>query len=240
MSKLFGEKELYYYHKVVKVLPDSVIAGGAIRDYINKKEYNDVDIFISTKQEEMKKYGIGYFIDEVFPEVFDFSSEDYIEPIGAGESSSSDNCNHFYGYNVIKDGLKFQFIFLDCSPIDYIRKDFDLNCCKIMYHNGGVYKTPDYKLFEKTKVMDVKYSHNRNYSFFTLVRAKKVILKYPELTFGPNLQNLEKSIVEYEKVKSESKILFDFAKVNGTVGVFVDVDNDIINYSTTTTTTNNS
>ena len=193
--KLFGEEELYYFNKLEENIPGIILAGGAIRDYLNKKEYNDVDIFINAGDSPINKYGYAYLVDEIIGDLFDLSSNGdakFLDVFSNNYVDSISNCGIENILEINKNDRKYQLVFLSRNPISYLKKFFDFNCCKIFYSNRQVHKSQEYKTFDSTRQLEIMYP-NKNIKFLQkhLFRAKKILSKYTEVTKGPNLQQLE-------------------------------------------------
>lgn len=194
--KLFGEEEIYYFNKLKEQIPDCYVAGGAIRDYLHLKEYSDIDIFLPIKNELFKKYGYAYLVDEVCQEIFDLST--------SGSISFPTELDYAVDsiLDVEKNNIKYQLIFVSQNPLEHIRKYFDLNCCKVAFGGTEIYRTPEYKQFEKTRELEVKPS--KNYFHNLKDRVEKIQTKYDDIKIGPNLT---KVLQDLEAKKISKKLI---------------------------------
>ena len=112
----------------------AVLAGGFVRDYILKREFNDVDIFL---QEDKN---LPYLLEEVVPEALEFVyGEDSVSLQNAPEQYTS-----YYIRNVVSmtvADVPWQFIILKVNPIPYIKKYFDYSINQVWYDKNGLRST---------------------------------------------------------------------------------------------------
>lgn len=197
MPKVLDSIEFERLRKIRQYIPDSMIAGGSVRDYLFGKPYSDVDIFLPQTNPLFEKYGTGYFFEELLPEIFDEDVE-----VSYNESSSYDPRRIYQVYS-LEDSKKnkYQFIFGDGNPL----KSFDFNCCRVYYDGANVRKTPTYKEFDKTRIL----KFTREPSQFTntsFKRLQKILDRYPEFSMDDITRNLYKTFFEkLAKPKASSR-----------------------------------
>lgn len=176
MDKILGSEEIKYLNNLKVHVPEAVIAGGAVRDMLFGKPYSDVDIFLPVNNAVIKKYGYGYMVDELLPEVFESSK---IQLLRSKKRSHFDFGNPYSMVgmdNIISlmfGGSKYQLIFSK-NAVSTMIGTFDFNCCRV-YHDGNeVHKTPKYREFEKSGILEF-VGDEKQFSLNNLKRMKKIV-----------------------------------------------------------------
>lgn len=109
----------------------AMLAGGFVRDYVLNREFQDIDIFLQTGG------NLSYMFEEYIPEILDFKCGEDVVDTGKKE----ENYSSHYIRNVVSmtvDDISWQFIVLDCPPINFIRKQFDYSINQVFYDSHGI------------------------------------------------------------------------------------------------------
>ena len=109
----------------------AMLAGGFVRDYVLNREFQDIDIFLQTGG------NLSYMFEECIPELLDFKCGEDVVDTGKTE----ENYSSHYIRNVVSmtvDDITWQFIVLDCPPINFIRKQFDYSINQVFYDSHGI------------------------------------------------------------------------------------------------------
>jgi hypothetical protein len=149
-------------------MSNAIIAGGAIRDLYFNILARDIDVFILDPDASNYQYKDGkrtykyqngkksHFVDyktniEKLFEITLFKkaySDDCVHSFNDSNSfSSSGNLNlpHITKiWQVIKNRIPFDVIFLDCDPVTYVNKYFDIGLCKAYCDGHKLTYTADF------------------------------------------------------------------------------------------------
>lgn len=112
--------------KLDEVFQETVVAGGAPRQWRFGLEANDIDIFVYGDADE------GYLTELLGFELYPISEEDYLDA-------------RFDGYEGEYRGEKIQ-ILMSKEPVASIHTTFPINMCQAKYKNGVCEYTDDFRL----------------------------------------------------------------------------------------------
>lgn len=109
----------------------AMLAGGFVRDCVLNREFQDIDFFLQ------KGGNLSHMFEECIPEILDFKCGEDVVDTGKTE----ENYSSHYIRNVVSmtvDDITWQFIVLDCPPINFIRKQFDYSINQVFYDSHGI------------------------------------------------------------------------------------------------------
>ena len=232
-NKILGKEEAEILCKIREKIPEAIIAGGAVRDMVLGKPYGDVDIFLPSRNDITKKYGRGYFIDEYLPEeIFGNSCQGFKVKYGNPYFEMfGDSEREFCVIDTTYQDNKYQLI---CVPkIKGLFETFDFNCNLVSWDGEKTKVTKTFKAFTEDKVL----FQTKDISENLIVRAEKIRIKYPEVTFSPELKSSIKSFNEKQKKSYQTyfdnKKKFSSKSIHGEIwknlGVFDDPLNKLKN-----------
>lgn len=154
---------------IQSIYPTAIIAGGALRDTIIGNSIKDVDIFIScptldpdedsyvTEEMLTKLFGITESSDDYVKICHDFR-EDKCEGLSgtrsdngyAGDSTGPNHNPVLESFitmiaEVKYNSIKYELIFVEDDPAEFVLRDFDIGLCKIFFDGDQLFVTDEFK-----------------------------------------------------------------------------------------------
>lgn len=221
MNKILGNEEVAVLKEIQgKLSGAAVIGGGAVRDMHFEQPYKDVDIFLPFGNPVYARFGWGYIMDELLPDMFGVevtakALSDYDKPVMEkviGKYHHKEEAT-FQVVDIPYMGSKYQLIFV--PDMKNLTRTFDFNCNMITYDGNKVRPSKEFQLLKQNKVLE-NYKH---YSASMVKRATALIKKYPEWTMAQSITDYIKSVEDKPAVTISTTNKFD-VKFDQNVGVF--------------------
>lgn len=156
---------------IQSIHPTAIIAGGALRDTIIGNSIKDVDIFIKcptldcgddafvTEEQLIALFGITEGSDDWVKIAHDFREDKH----DGASDSDSDKDNGYAGESiggnhnpvlesfitmiaeVRYNSVKYELIFVEDDPTEFVFRDFDIGLCKIFFDGDQLFITDEFK-----------------------------------------------------------------------------------------------
>lgn len=235
MNKILGNEEISVLKEIQgKLDKNAVIGGGSVRDMFFEKPYKDVDIFLPFGNPVYARFGWGYILDELLPDMFGVevtakALSDYDKPVAEkviGKYHHKEEAT-FQVVDIPYMGSKYQLIFV--PTMKDITRTFDFNCNMILYDGYKVRPAKEFQLLKQNKVLE-NYKH---YSASMVKRATALIKKYPEWTMAQSITDYIKSVdnapavTMYDSTTTTTTNKFNVKFDHQNVGMFAQADQDL-------------
>jgi len=183
----------------------AIIAGGAIRDAHGHKPIKDIDIFIHTPS--ISRDSAMYVTIGSLSRILELKPSDAIIQNPAPDNYADDP-EHIIAelFDVGKNDIDFQLIFLTIPPIEYVNDWFDIGLCKAYYDGTRVHYTSDYVTDATNKTLTIVGKH-LNTGPAIDERIKRLQLKYPEyvVKFAPHNDHICRDMIRLAVVDIEQR-----------------------------------
>lgn len=232
---------------IQSIHPTAIIAGGALRDTIIGNSIKDVDIFITcptldsnddtfvNEEQLIALFGITKGSDDWVKIVHDFRETKY----DGSDSSSEDNgyAGESIGQShnpilesfitmiaeVMYNSVKYELIFVEDDPIDFVLRDFDIGLCKIFFDGDQLFVTDEFKYDLDNKQLTFSGRFTNGQILHTITKhipnLKKKFVDWNVVIEDVSVKSKEdmpqsfKRIIEENK-KPEVDLIFNKAEAN--------------------------
>ncbi len=124
---------------------DVLLAGGAPRDWHIGQEARDLDFYIYSNTPEIDAKELGVLIDTALTPL---GGDGYEEMMGEPSLLAV--------YEGETHGQKVQFMFVNISPLYFVREKFDISVCKVWYKGGEICMDWEARLSFRERVLVMK------------------------------------------------------------------------------------
>lgn len=149
------------------------IAGGCLRDYLNGVEIKDVDVFVKLSEHSVSP-SVYKNITSRLAWNQDVSD---MKQLGKEYKEPANSTNLLYVWEMVIDEVLTNVMFVDDGVEHFVREEFDIDFCKILWKDDRLIKTAAYKTDLATKTLTLA----KGISTMS-PHALRLLDKYPDFT----------------------------------------------------------
>jgi hypothetical protein len=194
-----SSQQIQYLRKLQAVGYESaIIAGGAIRDTYLKRKITDIDIFIQypnysneTIDREYRHLTDEQPVDRIFAGADSISTAfDRSFDKGVGEPYAYSSVSNVHVKNIMKDGVKYQFILTVKPPIQCVTEDFYLDLSRCYCDGRKLRYTQEFLKDAHNNTLTIAGSMNKEqYRYGLMHYLKKMKRKFPDYRIVDTLKS---------------------------------------------------
>ncbi len=179
---------VYNLLSIREVLPNTIIAGGWIRDLYHGIPFNDIDVYVTEKDNAIEnKHSI--YVKEFWEDQLQLKTKGIIGCDGIISSCSLDDVysglNHIETvWEIQKDRITYNIIILNMNPIKYINNFFDFGICKAYCDGSKIKLTADFMHDSQHRHLTLVSKEIEEAEFYHIMdyHLPKIKDKYPGYT----------------------------------------------------------
>ena len=183
----------------IDLFPSAIIAGGYHRDLYNEVDFHDVDIYLKGDMGDLSPDLLADFFNL---NLNDFRSNDRVDTLSETDAEYDiENSEHIVAvYAMVMNDIDYNFIMVDCDPIQYVKERFDFGICKVYCDGIKITYTEEFMADVANKTLtfaDTPFS-KAGFTHAMHIHFAKLRKKYPNHSLVmPNRH--QKKYDEYKK-----------------------------------------